>query len=64
MNLVYNLVELLKQSVTLLFEVLELLQLDLVLPLLAFVVAFHLSDLSLFFLELVLDDDVLFFDFL
>ena len=64
MNLVYNLVELLKQSVTLLFEVLELLQLDLVLPLLAFVVTFHLGDLSLFFLELVLDDDVLFFNFL
>lgn len=63
-NLIDNLVELLEEPVALLLKILELLQLDLVLPLLTLVVFLHLRDFLLLSVELVLHDQVFFLDLL
>lgn len=64
MDLVHDLVELLKQSVAFLLEVLELLQLDFVLPLFAFVLSLKTGDGLLLRVKFLLHEDVFVFDLL
>jgi hypothetical protein len=64
MYLVNDLVELLKQSVAFLLKVLELLQLDLVLPLFAFVLSLKTGDCLLLRVKFLLHEDVFVFDLL
>lgn len=55
MNFINNFVELLKESISFLFEVLELLQFDLVFPLFQFEFLFFLYNIPLLLFELLLD---------